>query len=389
MTRAGPNQDINNPKTIIALAHVFQVKSDTIGDYLAKSNAQSFYVNGPPIVDVFIPFNKTDGSIQNLHGTNIEQDGAEYLYDTNLVSNSIINTYINLAERFRSDWELLKSSAELLQNFENITDTEIIYPLPSTPIPGNPPIYTTSGTMEGVRYNYELTSFSTHIPDTPVWSGSGPTNYNYNTYPQLDLEINNLQVDISHILNPQEKIYYWIDVYKSVYDDFFSGDHEIWGTNNFVRYTTSSSDNDVQIQIPNFSNFDITININGEASYSRSSNVNMFSDEEFVLVSSNVAIGPHDLPYDFRNFVLEKDSDNVPRGLYLGPTSASLSVSHNRDITIPPNRSAFITCSTAFRGKIGPANPLRTGHMTGYCFIEISTPTETKNRSTSITLPLT
>ena len=100
--RVGPNQDINNPETLIALAYVFQRQSDDAGDLLAQYNAQNPDItSGPTIIDVSIPFIKTDGSTQLLHGDSIEPSGDTFSYNTNLVSNSTIVTYVDLAERFR------------------------------------------------------------------------------------------------------------------------------------------------------------------------------------------------------------------------------------------------------------------------------------------------
>ena len=193
MARIGPNQDINDPETIINLAYVYQQMSNDKGDFLAQSNAQDPNAEGPPIVDVSIPFSIFDGSTELLFGSDISFDEG-YIYDTDLVSRSVILTYVNLAERFREYWSTLNNVLGQLSNFEYSQDEEIPPAGPFTTIfPGN--VIFTHGSLGGT--SHEQTSYS-HLPTEsrpiPEWDGVGPTDYNQLTYPQLLSELSGIAI---------------------------------------------------------------------------------------------------------------------------------------------------------------------------------------------------
>ena len=218
MSRVGPNQDINDPTTIIDLAYQYQQDSEDKGNLLAQFNAQDPSVSGSPIVNISIPFKKIDGSTELLEGSDISYDGS-YSYDTSLVANSTLVTYVSLAERFRVYWETLNDVLDQLGDYD--------YSQESGVNPEGPYEAPRSGFSHFVGsyggITFAETSYS-HLPssklDTPTWSGSGPINYNQNTYPQLLHELNGVSGQRSLTEETWDTIYWY---YKNIADSPFAG----------------------------------------------------------------------------------------------------------------------------------------------------------------------
>ncbi len=386
MARTGPNQDINDPTTIVDLAYQYQQSSDEFGILLAKSNTENPDASGLPIVNVSIPFKMVNGSTQFILGSSIDFDSG-YIYDTALVSNATILTYIDLAERFREYWELLRSSLLLLNNFETL-DESSVDEIPPTGMPGSLTGYT-SGSLGGTQFELETTSFSVDVIDTPTWFGYGPTNYNQNTYPQLLSELDQLQGSANSVSQLIDEVYYWVDVKQETTLHPITLNTLIVAGNIFARVSPSVAFTEA-IQIPNFSDTESkTVNLTGSTSYVRTASSTNPSDiftsvDEGISIESRVAIDEHNTDLSSLSPVVESDSDEIVSGFYAPPDSVSISVSHDREIIIPPNKSAFIIFISQCRGEL-TISP-KPGSMTGTSSITITTDDFTKNRSTSASI---
>jgi hypothetical protein len=336
----GPNQDINNPEVLITLAYDFQRQSDDFGDLLAEYNAQNPDVNsGATIVDVSIPFLKTDGSTQLLHGESIEPSGNTLLYDIDLVSNSVITTYINLAERFRDYWETLNNVIDQVGPWTYDTENDID---PEGPIFldfGNN-ISRIRGSLGGVSYT--TTSFS-YSPSSsqpiPAWTGVGPTYYNYSTHPQLLREIG----DMSLIKNTDSDIS-WETIYWYTKDTdnggSFRGADAYFGANPNLGYPAELQ----YIQFYNDKTFPIYISL--------SMSIASTMEAAFSAgLSSWAEIGDlDDYPTPFggeKSFL----SSWMSVGQAATPGEV-VSLSAERTVEIPPGKSAFIGC----QGSTGTAS---------------------------------
>lgn len=170
-SRIGPNQDINDPTDIIQTQTTFQETSIAIYNILNE-----------PVLDIKIPVLLENG--------NTVQVGSGNINDNPMWSGAIINTYIDLAEKFRDYWNDLNNLLGTLPN-----ETGIIVDFISA-YSGNPIIFSdilASRTIEYRKYIMEHNCYTQqdlvatpHEPlDEPIWSGIGPTFYNSGTYPQL------------------------------------------------------------------------------------------------------------------------------------------------------------------------------------------------------------
>jgi len=341
MTRSGPNQDINDPTTLIDLAYRYQQQSDQAGNLLAQSNAQNPNVNGSPIINISIPFRKSDGSIQLLYGEDIEFD-TQYIYDNSLVSNANINTYIYLAERFRDYWEILNNVLNQLNDYDYVIEDNID--------PEGPTIahlyggqIRTHGSLGGITYRKK--SYS-HLPSEslsiPVWNGIGPTNYNQLTYPQLlnELQKINIQISVSEII---WNTVYWYDKLLDASGDSRGawtrfGKHEQYGPPFNQQY--------VQIYNNESNTIEISLSIDISATLDKRFTVSYASWAEIDDVNSypNPFGGWKHLLSSYISYSEEKLS---PGG--------TIVLSTNRIIEIPPGKSAFIGCHAGAGTTFGNA----------------------------------
>lgn len=313
MARIGPNQDINDPITIIDLAYKFQQQSNRKGDFLAQSNAQNPNVTGSPICDISIPFKMINGSIQSLQGDNIDYDEG-YIYNTDLVSNATIITYINLAEQFRDYWKILNNILDQLNDYDylqeiDIEPEEIIVPDGS------------HGTLGGTKYI--KTSYS-HLPSEslsiPEWKGIGPINYNQLTYPQLLSQLQTINVE----RNISEEIAWETNyLYSKAIDDTgdVRGAAAGLGSNYIQFYNNTLSPINISLFIDITAIFDSRFDTS-YSSWAEISGVNCYPTGNVWLLPSYISYNEEKLS---------------PGG--------TTTLSTNRTIEIPPKKSAFIGAS--------------------------------------------
>jgi hypothetical protein len=397
MTRTGPNQDINDPTTIVQLDYEYQEKSKLIGDLLAIYNSQNIDATGPPIVDISIPLKIWDGSTQFLHGNDISYNGR-YIYDETLVSNATLITYIDLAERFRDYFETLRNVLISLDSVESIDTTNVSQRLPgSETIRGY--ITATSGSYGGKVFDVDTINFNTLIPDVPAWLGEGPTNYNYNTYPQL-IDINNAMSGSayeSRITMPE--IYYW---------DQHEGSRRVGGTTaNYSFFAGSSFDSSSGnaytplqslpgqfIEIPNISDSsEQTISLGATSSYDRNVTgglATFYFATESVFIGVVSGIGNWGNPGSANigsTFVTEGRHDD-----YINISgSYSLDVSFSKNVNIPPRKSLFFYIYAKSLASFG-ADPNKSVVLNGSTSVSVgggnvSVPSVNASESFSFIIP--
>ncbi len=328
MTRTGPNQDINDPETIIELAYLFQQNSNAKGDFLAQSDTQDPNASGLPIVDISIPFKMLDGSTQLLSGDDIDFDDGVYVYNHDLVSSGTIVTYVDLAERFRDYWSLLNDVLDQLADFEYSQDEDIEPNGPFiTVFPGG--IYS-HGSLGGTAY--DLTSYS-HSPtdpvETPDWDGVGPTDYNQLTYPQLLIALGSIA-----ILRNVSQISWDTDFSYSKETDAFGvfreaearfGKTEDFGASNEQQY--------VQFHNPGSTNMSISLFMSVVAKFNTRFSAGVFSWAEIDDLDQ--------YPEPFGGIKSLLPSYEIVGGEKLAP-GGTLRFNDTRVIVIPPGKSAFV-----------------------------------------------
>jgi len=317
--RSGPNQDINDPTSLIELSYVFQQTSDSFGDFLRISDTQNLDdFDGDPIVNVSIPLLLEDGSTSEYFASGITTSGEVFIYDTSLWATALIITHINLPERFRDYWAEINNTINQLNNFVSSTD-----------IPPEGPVIAdlgdgrirTHGSLGGE--DFDLGIFDPTSPyDTPSWSGSGPVNYNSGTYPQLLNEITNLNISLFQ----QE----WDTIY--LYDSLKDSNGSVLSL--FVSFGKGIDFVPPQIerwiQIYNYTEDDIDIDIDGEA----------------TIITGNAASGRgvfsiaeiRDLNDFPPNLLLDSSYSSYDIATGSGPGS----VIYSRTVTVPSEKSVFI-----------------------------------------------
>ncbi len=340
MTRSGPNQDVNDPATIIDLAYQYQQDSDDKGNLLAQSNAQNPNVSGTAIIDISIPFKKTDGSTELLQGSSIDYD-EEYTYDSDLVADSTIVTYVDLAERFRDYWETLNNVLNQLNDYDYLQENDIDPTGPFTTVfPGS--IIRTHGSLTGIAYEQDSYSHSPAASlSTPAWTGIGPTNYNQLTYPQLLSTLPPIEVqrNVSGIMWDTN---YWYDKYSDTSGSVVGanarfGKDEDWLpplAQEYVQfYNNGPTTMDISLSIDITATFDVLFTTS-YYSFAEINDINVYPDP----LNGNKALLP--------SFIAHSELKPNPGGTTV--------LSTTRTIEIPPGKSAFIGCgasaSTTFGG---------------------------------------
>lgn len=339
MARVGPNQDINDPTTIIDLAYQYQQSSDEFGDFLAQFIAQDPNVSGSPIVNVSIPFKMTDGSTQFILGSDIDFDDI-YTYDTDLVSNATILTYVDLAERFRDYWESLNGVLDQLGDFDYLEETDID-PKGPTSVDLGAGITRTHGSLGGTEFTKQSYSHSPSgsLP-TPSWSGIGPTDYNQMTYPQLLSALQSMDIGrtSSQVSWDTE---YWYDKLTDAGGTIRSVLARFGKDESF-----SSVDSEQYVQIYNHesSPIEITLSISISATFDQAFSIGYSSWAEI----DDVDVYPE--PFGGLKHLLssfESSSVTIPEPG--GPTT----ISNTRIIEIPAGKSAFIGGTGAAATTLG------------------------------------
>lgn len=355
MTRIGPNQDINDPTSIIKLTKCFQTQSDLIGQFIAQSQMENpFFSGGSPITDVSIPFKRRNGTTTLINGSGIELDDyGNYIYDYAIVSDSILVTYIDLAERFRIYWTELNDALDQLDDFNYRQSIEDFSPYESEPywLPAQPSgdgYWVMDGSLGGASYSGWLVHYYPDKQSEPIWSGNGPINYNEFTYPQLEQELT--RISASGILDPVSESWNEIYWYRKAYTTYLS---------QYVKKSSASFGNDhgamqllLDPPLPLQDSLDGYIQI-----------YNYESTSKNILISMNLSVGL----FPFQEFLVAtcasiaeiRDINCYPSGSYkLQPTyvrnSFEASIRNNwlasgvasatkyRIVNIPSQKSAFI-----------------------------------------------
>lgn len=202
MTRAGPNQDINDPLTLRNLLSKTSITSvlaktrlDELNDTpftgaqaipisleLKLANGQSVIANtanppesywGQTVINTYIDqperFRQYWKDL-NIYGlANLIPDDIETAYDFDIGLLDCVNTHINVYEPYPdySSWPVFQTRIQHIKNCE--------FPM-SINISGM--------SISGVGYD---------VLSEPVWTGVGPTSYNYLTFPQLQDAFNSLE----------------------------------------------------------------------------------------------------------------------------------------------------------------------------------------------------
>jgi hypothetical protein len=341
MARVGPNQDINDPTTIIDLLYQYQQQSNSMGNRLAQSNTQNPGATGSSIINVSIPFKRTDGSTQLLYGSDISYDDG-YIYDTDLVEDSIIVTYVNLAERFRDYWETLNNVLDQLNSFYILQETNMDPEGPTTINFGNY-ITRTHGSLGGTSYDLYSYSYSpSESLVVPNWSGEGPISYNRLTYPQLLSELQNLSIQLSTIQTEWDTIY-WYDKFTD------TGGSTRNASASFGKdedYSTSPDEEYVQFYNYGSGTMEITLSISISATF----------DTRFSTAYSSWAeiddINVYPDPDGGNKFLLSSYLSDSEEKLSPGGTTTFF---HSRTVEIPPGKSAFIGGTAGAGTTFGPS----------------------------------
>ncbi len=211
MARVGPNQDINDPSTLENLRLLVEDVSVRANDHnnanagITETKSQGVKVDeaNTRLIPITTLLQKQDGS--NLEITGFTTSGTFKQDNIDQYPDSVINTYINQAERFRGYYDSIVSSV----NSWSDRDNGPIYVTPfvqsRTGVSGLP-----FGDHEGFsetnlriaqKDGYAVIDQAS-IPTIIEWSGKGPNNYNANTYPQLTSTFTNLRTKLSESSQP-------------------------------------------------------------------------------------------------------------------------------------------------------------------------------------------
>lgn len=391
MARAGPNQDINNPTTMLEVGKTFYDKSVDFGILQAVSNTGNPNATGPPVTPITIPLKLFNGSTYSLDCSRITD---QFTVDESRLGQSVINTYIDLAERFRDYYEVLKASLIGLSDYYSESSTTIS-PIASGSTPPTPPDFMThaSGSFGGTSYDIDSILFFTSYDDTPVWSGNTPTNYNVNTYPQLLEAANSL--DSSFIDNSDSAVdeVYWWDRYFGAEQGFGAFPPALATRIRLEdRFQATSGFPNDYIQIVNPSpTSNKTIDISITADYTGLCNDAFASRSEVAQLSIIFGLGQHN---DFASVspssVHQQQSFT---GSFSGTRNINLTLA--QEIIIPPKMSAFvktyalITASTPTNtgpaSLVGDTATIITGQPTlaGHAAVTVNYPTHGNNTATA------
>ncbi|KKL47036.1 hypothetical protein LCGC14_2339580 [marine sediment metagenome] len=188
MARAGPNQDINDPTTLED-SRILATSTSV----LAREKSELF--NGQTLTDLqAVPITI---ELKLSDGQSVSVDS----YQSSLWARTVLNTYIDQAERFRGYWNSLNAYAN---NIPDPDDIATVYNMDIGPLDCEitdtdryeqepPPFWRTFKAQTKICFfpmTVEISGMSASGVGydpliEPTWSGNGPTNYNHNTYPQL------------------------------------------------------------------------------------------------------------------------------------------------------------------------------------------------------------
>ncbi|KKN98917.1 hypothetical protein LCGC14_0141620 [marine sediment metagenome] len=332
MARVGPNQDINDPTTIIDVAYQYQQQSNDFGDLLAQSLSQNPNATGDPIVDIVIPLRMEDGSTQFIRGVDISFSDNVHSYDTTLVASANILTYIDLAERFREYWNTLNNVVDQVNDFDYTIETTIDPIGPTVSHPGTGQTRT-HGSLGGTEYNEYSYTYSPLVSlSEPTWHGFGPTDYNQITYPELlsQLSIINLTRSLSSLITWETN--YWYDKFSDSSGSLRSGSarftkHEQYAPPISQQYIQFYNSGDITITIS------ISMSIVSTFDTRFAASIASWAEIDDLNVYPNPFAGTKSL---LSSYIIQSQELLSPGG--------TISLSDTRDVDIPPGKSAFVGC---------------------------------------------
>lgn len=247
MTRVGPNQDINDPTALENLRLIAEEVAVITNDHNnayngiteSKSIDPSVHPDNTRIIAISTLLQKEDGSDAEITGFNT--DGTYKQENLDLYTESIINTHINQAERFRNYYDAIVSIINSWSDRDNgipIVTPSIELQTTTLDVPPFRRGWAKSN-INIVQKDGYLTVDNSQIPISIDWSGNGPTNYNSNTYPQLMSEFRNLG------LGEQVQPYFNATEVFSLFPGYYNSINETDGfTTTLVLFErTSWSDN--------------------------------------------------------------------------------------------------------------------------------------------------
>jgi len=346
--RVGPNQDINDRDTLSEVSLAFNTISQNIGNF----------VDGEKIVDIIIPLKLTTGETYLL---DTSQSDA---FTSEVWSNTLIHTYIGLAEIFRDYWNILNDALGTIDDeFDNF-----IY---SSSVESGELLHDLSSHLGGMRYLFYHFILDSLPGPEPEWTGFGPTNYNYNTYPQLLEAVNGL--DPSYTISPLgwlEEIY-WYDTSTDDFGELVGAEAKF----GIGHYPISESDLfGAWVQLYNHTDSDIEKTLSASISMS-STSISGSAASLNGTVRSDVIIDDIAFFGSSGDFPVIPPSEIYPSGvtqfdsIFLGVGGGSISTTHNRIVTIPPQKSAFIRVLSAGNTSFF-TNPL-TQHLEFFTSVTI------------------
>lgn len=210
MTRIGPNQDINDPTTLEELRRYTEEAAVRANDHNNAYNSitenksinPSIHPDNIRIIPISTLLSKIDGSKIEISG--FTASGTYKQENIDLYTESVINTYINQPERFRNYYD------NLISIINSWSDRDNSHPVTTTYTDTITTIADLINDHDG--YARSLVGFQqkdgyvtvdkSAIPTSIDWSGSGPTNYNSGTYPQLTSAMNGIGVLMSQSIQP-------------------------------------------------------------------------------------------------------------------------------------------------------------------------------------------
>jgi len=337
--RIGPNQDINDPISLIELAYELQQKSNTFGvlNHIIKSqNLNDF--SGGPIFNITIPVLLENGLTVEYPASGITIPGDTFVYDTSLWSSGLIITHINLPERFRNYWSGLNN---VINPSGFIKGTDIADEGPTTISGGGKT--RTHGSSGNI--SFEAAFFDPSEPyETPGWSGSGPVNYNSGTYPQLLNETSGLIIGL--LQKSWKETYH----YEKLRNISFTSSIQFGKSNDFGHPNSKT-----WVQIHNPNSFSVTVDISASLSNNLAGNGYVYSVWKVGLGQLN---SPPIEPPFYSSFPTYEQLNLVGPG----------SITQNRSFVILPDETAFIRvfsgANVVFGGSISHSLTIKNKTIT-------------------------
>lgn len=210
MTRIGPNQDINDPTILEELRATAELAAVLANDHNnaddgiteIKSISPKIHPDNTRIIPITTLLKKVDGSETEITG--FTTSGTYKQENIDLYMESVINTYIDQAERFRNYYDQLTSIMNFWSNRDN--GSPFANPFITTQTVDIDFVDIHRGWAESNISIRQKDGYATinqsEIIASIDWIGNGPTNYNSGTYPQLSSAFDNLITLMSESSRP-------------------------------------------------------------------------------------------------------------------------------------------------------------------------------------------